>query len=93
MVAGEKVTLRIAAQHADLWNGFGPVATWSGKNGIPDAWCAELGRGPQTIERTVLILDRDLDAVDDFVAAGTTHLIYRPGMQAPLDGRGCRVRP
>lgn len=86
MVAGvgEKVTLRIAAQHADLWNGFGPVTTWAGKNRVLDEWCATLQRDPETIERTVLILDRDLEALDAFVAAGATHLIYRPGMQAPL---------
>lgn len=84
--AGERMTLRIAARHADLWNGFGPVQTWAEKNRALDAWCAELGRDPAAIERTVLFhRDRDLDAVDDFVAAGATHLIYRPGMKAPLD--------
>jgi probable F420-dependent oxidoreductase len=87
MVAGvgEKVTLRIAAQHADLWNGFGPVENWTQKNRVLDEWCAALGRDPAAIERTVVFHQpRDLDAVDDFVAAGATHLIYRPGMQAPL---------
>jgi probable F420-dependent oxidoreductase len=82
--AGEKVTLRIAARHADLWNGYGPVTTWAGKNRVLDDWCTTVGRDPAAIERTVLILDRDLDTLDDFVAAGATHLIYRPGMQAPL---------
>jgi alkanesulfonate monooxygenase SsuD/methylene tetrahydromethanopterin reductase-like flavin-dependent oxidoreductase (luciferase family) len=87
MVAGvgEKVTLRVAAQHADLWNGYGPIEAWAHKNRLLDEWCARLGRDPSSIERTVLILDRDLDAVDGFVAAGATHLIYRPGMRAPLD--------
>lgn len=87
MVAGvgEKVTLRIAAQYADLWNGFGPLETWTRKNRVLDEWCADLGRDPAAIERTVLFPHlRDLDAVDDFVAAGATHIIYRPGMQAPL---------
>ena len=50
-----------------------------------DEWCAQLGRNPAAIERTVLFhRERDLDAIDDFVTAGATHLIYRPGMQAPL---------
>ena len=35
---GEKVTLRITAQHADLWNGFGPRDTWGRKNRILDEW-------------------------------------------------------
>jgi probable F420-dependent oxidoreductase len=81
---GEKVTLRIAAQHADLWNGYGPVTTWTNKNRLLDEWCATLGRAPATIERTVLTLDRDLEELDTFMAAGATHFIYRPGMQAPL---------
>lgn len=86
MVAGmgEKVTLRIAAQHADLWNGYGPVANWVAKNRLLDEWCGTLGRDPAAIERTVLTLDRDLDELDAFIAAGATHFIYRPGMQAPL---------
>jgi alkanesulfonate monooxygenase SsuD/methylene tetrahydromethanopterin reductase-like flavin-dependent oxidoreductase (luciferase family) len=82
---GEMVTLRIAAQHADLWNGYGSVEVWAGKNRILDEWCAKLGRNPAAIERTVLFVrERDLDTIEDFVAAGATHFIYRPGMQAPL---------
>src|SRR3712207_5168158 len=27
--AGEKVTLRLVAQYADMWNAFGPVEHWS----------------------------------------------------------------
>jgi probable F420-dependent oxidoreductase len=87
MVAGlgETVTLRIAAQHADLWNGYGSVEVWAGKNRILDEWCERLGRDPAAIERTVLFpRERDLDTIEDFVAAGATHLIYRPGMRAPL---------
>jgi hypothetical protein len=90
MVAGmgEQMTLRITARHADLWNGYGSVAVWAGRNRTLDTWCERLGRDPAAIERTALILDRSLDAVDDFVAAGATHFIYRPGMQAPLPFAG-----
>jgi alkanesulfonate monooxygenase SsuD/methylene tetrahydromethanopterin reductase-like flavin-dependent oxidoreductase (luciferase family) len=82
---GEQVTLRIAAQHADLWNGFGPVEIWARKNRVLDEWCARVGRDPGAIERTVMIDPKDLDAADEFVAAGATHLILRPGLRAPLD--------
>ena len=82
---GERVTLRITAQHADLWNGGGDVETYRRKNGILDDWCAKVGRDPGAIERTSLISSRHLDSVDDLVAAGATHLIYRVGMQAPWD--------
>lgn len=79
---GEKVTLRITAQHADLWNSFGPAEAWGRKNRVLDDWCRRLGRDPATIERTVSI-QSDLDKLDDFVTAGATHLIY--GLGAPFD--------
>ena len=80
---GEKVTLRIAAQHADLWNSFGPAETWGRKNKVLDEWCARVGREPAAIERTVLLDARGLDHLDDFVAQGATHLLY--GLGAPWD--------
>jgi probable F420-dependent oxidoreductase len=80
---GEKVTLRIVAQHADLWNSFGPAEQWGRKNRILDEWCAKVGRDPGAIERTVLIDARALDTLDAFVEVGATHLIY--GLDAPFD--------
>jgi probable F420-dependent oxidoreductase len=82
---GERVTLRIAAQHADLWNGYGAVEVWAHKNRILDDWCARVGRDPGAIERTAMIDPKDLAAVDRFAAAGCTHVILRPGFQPPLD--------
>ncbi len=80
---GEKVTLRITAQHADLWNGFGPPEQWARKNTILDEWCSKVGRDPAAIERTVMVNARDLDNLDAFVQAGATHLIH--GVGAPFD--------
>ena len=52
---GEKFTLRLVAEHADQWNGFGPPDSYARKNQILDEWCAKVGRDPADIERTVLI--------------------------------------
>src|SRR5882757_206225 len=52
---GERRTLRLVAQHADMWNGYGDAATIRAKNDVIDRWCAELGRDPGEIERTVWI--------------------------------------
>src|SRR5919206_171845 len=52
---GEKVTLKLTAQYADLWNGFGPPDTYRHKNEALDAWCREVGREPSEIERTVSV--------------------------------------
>jgi F420-dependent oxidoreductase-like protein len=51
---GEKVTLRIAAQHADGWNvPFVPPAVWARKSGVLDEWCNKVGRDPASITRAV----------------------------------------
>ena len=53
--SGEKVTLRIVAEHADMWNGFGPPENYAKKNAILTEWCQKVGRDPAAVERTVLI--------------------------------------
>ena len=53
---GEKVTLRITAEHADEWNVWGTVDTLKSKMTILDAHCARLGRDPKTIQRSAVAL-------------------------------------
>ena len=76
---GEKVTLKLTAQHADIWNGFGPPEQFKHKNEVLNNWCSELGRDPNEIERSVSINDRDLDNLQAFLDAGATHLILGMG--------------
>jgi len=84
--SGEKVTLRLVAQYADAWNTFGPPETWAAKNAILDEWCAKVGRDPAEIERTVeLMSGEEIDRVDDYLAAGATHIILGLGPPFPLD--------
>jgi probable F420-dependent oxidoreductase len=74
---GEKVTLRITAEHADMWHVTGDLETIRRKASILDEWCRKVGRDPAEIERATFIHnDRGLD---DFVAAGFTHLILGAG--------------
>jgi len=49
---GERKTLRLAAEYANIWHGFGDVETLARKNHILDEWCAKLGRDPGEIERS-----------------------------------------
>jgi probable F420-dependent oxidoreductase len=72
---GEKVTLRIVAQHATIWNGQGEPAELAHKNRVLDDWCAKVGRDPQEIERSAQIFRPQLDKADDYLQAGITHLI------------------
>ena len=81
--AGEKVTLRLVAQYADMWNTFGPLEQWNAKNRVLDQWCERVGRNPADIERTVFIASAELNRLDDYVAAGAQHVIV--GGPAPFD--------
>jgi probable F420-dependent oxidoreductase len=49
---GEKKTLRYTARHADIWHGFGDVASLARKRGVLDEWCTVEGRDPAAIERS-----------------------------------------
>jgi probable F420-dependent oxidoreductase len=80
---GEKVTLKLTAQYATMWNGFGPPETYARKNQILDDWCAQVGRDPNSIERTVSIGVNELDQCDAYRAAGATHFLLMHG--APYD--------
>ena len=51
--AGEKKTLRIVAQHADIWNVFGTPETVAHKDAILREHCATVGRDTASIERTL----------------------------------------
>lgn len=49
---GEKKTLRMVAQHADIWHTFGDPEVLERKIGILDQHCAAIGRDPAEIERS-----------------------------------------
>ncbi|HYH11182.1 MAG TPA: LLM class F420-dependent oxidoreductase [Thermomicrobiales bacterium] len=85
---GEKVTLRLVAQHADIWNAIADPNEFARLNGILDEWCARVERDPAAIERSVLITDPDeLDRVDAYLESGATHLVVGAnGPGAGLDG-------
>jgi probable F420-dependent oxidoreductase len=84
---GEKITLRIAARHADIWNGQGDPETVARKNQVLDAWCDRLGRNPDEIERSVLLIrPHQTDLADDYLAAGLSHVIY--SVRAPANDFG-----
>ncbi len=72
---GEKVTLRIVAQYATIWNGQGEPDVLGRKNRILDEWCAKVGRDPQEIERSAQIFGPQLAKLDEYLAEGITHFI------------------
>jgi probable F420-dependent oxidoreductase len=80
---GEKVTLRLAAEHADFWNTTNPPEAWAHKNRVLDEWCRKVGRDPTTIERTAATWSPDLAQAEQYAAAGAEHIIY--GFGPPFD--------
>ncbi len=86
---GEQLTLRVVAQYADVWNfpglpglPHGALEEFQHKNQVLDGYCAEIERDPASLARSVqFIIDpRENPAttrqtVQDFIAAGATHLV------------------
>ena len=77
--SGEKRTLRIVAETADLWNADGDSPeSFARRSGILDEHCRTVGRDPGSIERTVglpplVIRDSRADAVDALAAILERH--------------------
>ncbi|MGH8923795.1 MAG: LLM class F420-dependent oxidoreductase [Acidimicrobiia bacterium] len=69
---GERKTLRMVAEHADVWHSFGDLATFKHKSDVLDRWCAEVGRDPKEVERSIGLSPRRLEQADSFVEAGVT---------------------
>ncbi len=76
---GEKVTLRIVAEHAHIWNGFGDPEQAGRKSRILDDWCERVGRDKGEIERSILIGPDQVKNAERYVENGITHLILRAG--------------
>jgi probable F420-dependent oxidoreductase len=81
--SGEKVTLRLVAEHADMWNSFGPPSNFAAKNRVLDEWCERVGRPPRQIERTVAVNPSEVDNWAAYEDAGAEHLIVM--LSPPFD--------
>jgi probable F420-dependent oxidoreductase len=75
---GEKVMLRIVAEHADIWHSSGTPDEIRHKCEVIDNWCRDVGRDPAEIERSVFV-DGPIPEQDpdELLAAGATFMITR----------------
>jgi probable F420-dependent oxidoreductase len=69
---GEKRTLRLVAEHADIWHAFGDADTMARKSAILDQHCADVGRDPTEIERSTEVHDSPDQAGPKLVELGIT---------------------
>ena len=91
---GERVGLRLVARHAQGWNmATGTADEFRAKSALLDQYCAEIGRAPQEIERSMQFLPGAMggDMVGHaraFLDAGATHLIF--SVPTPYSAAGVR---
>ncbi|MBO0779165.1 MAG: TIGR03560 family F420-dependent LLM class oxidoreductase [Ktedonobacteraceae bacterium] len=95
--AGEKLTLRIVAQYATIWNFVGSIESFQWKGALLDKYCTAIGRDPQTIQRSIQVLvnptalEETRSQLHSYIQAGATHLIlsllapYPEGIVQRLD--------
>jgi alkanesulfonate monooxygenase SsuD/methylene tetrahydromethanopterin reductase-like flavin-dependent oxidoreductase (luciferase family) len=81
-------TLRVVAEHADVWNiPGGDIDDVVSRGALLDRYCAEIGRDPAEITRSIHLAvsyDRPRmtqDAIGEAVAAGVQHVVL--GLPAP----------
>ncbi|WP_250442549.1 LLM class F420-dependent oxidoreductase [Actinotalea sp. C106] len=78
---GEKKTLRIVAEHANIWHGFGDAETITRKSGILDEHGTAVGRDATQIERSAGVTEAPEEVADAMVAAGVT--LFTVGIGGP----------
>jgi alkanesulfonate monooxygenase SsuD/methylene tetrahydromethanopterin reductase-like flavin-dependent oxidoreductase (luciferase family) len=89
MIGGRSAPmLRVVAEHADLWNiAGGDIDDVARRSALLDRYCAEIGRDPATITRSIhlsVAYDRPSvtrDAITAATAAGFTHVVL--GLPSP----------
>jgi probable F420-dependent oxidoreductase len=87
--SGEKVTLRIVAEHADMWHGFGDAERYRHKAEVLAGHCAAVGRDPAEITPVWAVGDGSIENAEALRAAGVTQFTVSVGG----DGRGYDLAP
>ncbi len=78
---GERKTLRLVAQHGDIWHSFSDVETFRHKSSVLNQWCTEVGRNADEIERSVGVRGRPKDVAPPLLEAGAS--LFTVGIGGP----------
>ncbi|HLS62347.1 MAG TPA: LLM class F420-dependent oxidoreductase [Ruania sp.] len=76
---GERKTLRLVAEHADIWHAFGDLETFSHKSGVLAQHSADVGRDAADIARSAAWPGPE--QAEGFVAAGAS--LFTVGVSGP----------
>ena len=81
-------TLRVVAEHADLWNmPGGDIDDAAQRSALLDRFCAEIGRDPASVTRSIVLPvsyehpGKSRDAIAEVIGAGFRHIVL--GLPAP----------
>lgn len=74
---GEKETLRLVAEHAQMWNALGTPKEYAHKSKVLDEWCHKIGRDPKEIERTANVTVTSPMQIEQWMDAGLQHFVLR----------------
>jgi alkanesulfonate monooxygenase SsuD/methylene tetrahydromethanopterin reductase-like flavin-dependent oxidoreductase (luciferase family) len=89
--------LKIVAKYADTWNAFGTPAEMRERNQMLDDYCREIGRDPETLDRSLYYwvpkadadpwVSRDafFDVIDPYIEAGVNQFILDQPRDDQLD--------
>ncbi|WP_410673825.1 LLM class flavin-dependent oxidoreductase [Amycolatopsis sp. cmx-4-68] len=84
MIGGRaSATLRVVAEHANLWNipGGGDIEDLAGRSRLLDRYCEEIGRDPASITRSIFLpVDYDKpeftkEKIEEAIGAGFGHIV------------------
>ncbi|GAA5114536.1 LLM class F420-dependent oxidoreductase [Haloechinothrix salitolerans] len=78
---GEKKTLRMVAKHADIWHSFGDPEVVARKVSVLDQHCADIGRDPAEIERSIGVGGDPEDVGPAMLGLGVT--LFTVGASGP----------
>ncbi|HEX4216512.1 MAG TPA: LLM class flavin-dependent oxidoreductase [Candidatus Dormibacteraeota bacterium] len=91
LIAGRTTAmLRVVAEHADLWNiPGGDIEDAVGRSAVLDRLCAEIGRDPASITRSIILRvsydhpDTTRDEIAAAIAGGFGHIVLGLGSPYP----------
>jgi probable F420-dependent oxidoreductase len=78
---GERKTLRMVAEYADIWHSFSDLETFRHKSEVLAGWCREFDRDPGEIEKSVGVQGSPAELGADLLAAGAS--LFTIGLGGP----------
>jgi alkanesulfonate monooxygenase SsuD/methylene tetrahydromethanopterin reductase-like flavin-dependent oxidoreductase (luciferase family) len=80
---GERKTLRLVAEYADMWHSFSSADEFPAKSAILGRHCADVGRDPATIERSAAVVTRGVPIANAETLVGLGATLLTVGCDGP----------